>query len=126
MKTVITKESAADYLMSQLEVCKTKEDLILAFWCYWVDKFTVNSFEYQKVLANSAVSKWFMMELSNEESVFKEFISLYPDTVGRDKDWLYCKCISKLVYRFPSALLTAAKKKDKSCARTSDSISKSN
>ncbi len=116
MKTNI-KESAADYLMSQLDVCETKEDFILAFWFYWIDSITTNILEYQKVIASSAVNKWFLMELAKEELVYKHFIDEYPDTKGRDKDWLYCKCVSKLMSHFPKALLQEAKKRQKTCAR---------
>jgi hypothetical protein len=110
MKTQITRESAADYLMSQLEICQTKEDFILAFWFYWVESVTTTSVEFLKVFACAPVNKWFMQELKKDEGDFREFISHYPDTRGNDKDWLYCKCISKLMSRFPKALLDQAKK----------------
>jgi hypothetical protein len=108
-----TLESAVDYLMSQLEVCETKEDFILAFWFYWVDSVTTTSIEFLKVFACAPVNKWFMQELKKNEGDFREFISNYPDTKGNDKDWLYCKCISKLMSRFPKALLNEARKRDK-------------
>ncbi|MEO6176973.1 MAG: hypothetical protein ABIP27_17605 [Flavobacterium circumlabens] len=105
-----SKESAADYLMSQLKLSKTKEDFILAFWFYWVDSVTVNPVEFLKVFACAPVNKWFMLELKKNEVDFRDFISNYPDTKGNDKDWIYCKCISKLMSRFPKALLDQAKK----------------
>jgi hypothetical protein len=126
MKTNVL-ESAADYLMSQLKVCETKEDLILAFWFYWVESVTINSIEFGKVVACAPVNKWFMQELKRDESDFRDFISNYPDTKGNDKDWLYCKCISKLMSRFPKALLYEAKKREqKQIFRTSMSITKLN
>ncbi|MDA6068026.1 hypothetical protein NJT12_00215 [Flavobacterium sp. AC] len=126
MKTNIL-ESAADYLMSQLKVCETKEDLILAFWFYWVESVTTNSIEFAKVVACAPVNKWFMQELKKDESDFRDFISNYPDTKGNDKDWLYCKCISKLMSRFPKVLLYEAKKREqKQIFRTSMSITKLN
>lgn len=117
MKTQTT-ESAVDYLMTQLKVCETKEDLTLAFWCYWVDSVTINTIDFQKVLASSPVNKWFMIELQKEEMEFKNFISDYPDTTGKDKDWLYCKCVSKLMSRFPKALLEMAKKREQKSQST--------
>lgn len=111
MKTT-TKESAEDFLMSQLEVSETKEDLILQFWFYWVESVTTNLEEYQKVIACSPVSKWFIIELGKEEIEFQQIINRYPQTEGKDKDWLYCKCISKLMSRFPKPLLEAAKKRE--------------
>ncbi|PXY44490.1 hypothetical protein [Flavobacterium hydrophilum] len=119
MKTK-TIELAEDYLMNLLKNgCETKEDLILAFWFYWVDSVTMNAAEFQKVVSSSSVNKWFIIELSKEETVFKEFIKEYPDTKGKDKDWLYCKCISKLMNHFPKALLEEAKKRQKIHARES-------
>lgn len=112
MKTTMRQESAADYLMSQLEICITKEDLILAFWLYWVESVTTNARDYQKVLACSPVNRWFITELQKEESEYKNLIAAYPDTAGKERDWLYCKCISKLMSYFPQALLKEAKKQD--------------
>lgn len=118
MKTTITNESTQDYLMSNLEVCETKEDLILVFWEYWVSSVTLNEREFQQVFANSSVNKWFMMEFTKEENEFKSLISRYPDTKGKDKDWLWCKCVSKLMSRFPLSLLQNAKKRIEKPQRT--------
>lgn len=111
-KTTITQESTEDFLMSQLEICKTKEDLILEFWFYWVESVTLTDREFQKVSANAAINRWFIREISKNEAEFKFLISTYPDTHGRDKDWLYVKCISKLMSHFPQALLQEAKKRE--------------
>lgn len=112
MKTTIKKESTEDYLMSHLEISETNEDLILAFWMYWVDSVVTNSIDFQKVLSCSAVNKWFICELWKQELIFKSTISSFPEIKGKDKDWLYCKCIGKLMSRFPKALLESAKKKE--------------
>lgn len=113
MKTTIRKESTEDYLMSHLEVCKTKEELVFAFWMYWVDSVVTNSIDFQKVLACSSVNKWFMIELQKEELIFKITVTSYPFEIrGKDKDWLYCKCISTLMSRFPKSLLESAKKNE--------------
>lgn len=111
MKTTII-ETPQDYLMSQLEVCQTKEDIILVYWFYWVENVTTTALDYQKVIANSSVNKWFLIEFSKEEAEFKKLIARYPDTKGKDKDWLWCKCVSKLMSRFPKALLENAKKRE--------------
>lgn len=111
-KTTITQESTEDFLMSQFEICKTKEDLILAFWFYWVESVTRTDREFQKVSANTPVNKWFLMELSKYEAEFKTYITTYPDTHGRNKDWLWCKCVSKLMSHFPLVLLQEAKKRE--------------
>jgi hypothetical protein len=112
MKLKFKKESPEDYLMSHLETCETKEDLIFAFWMYWVDSVITNAVEFQKVLSCSAVNKWFLIELRKQELIFKMTMSEHPEIKGHDKDWLYCKCISKLMSRFPKALLDVAKKRE--------------
>lgn len=112
MNNTKKQESAVDYLMNELQAAKTKEDLILSFWFYWVESVTLNDRDYQKVSANAAVNKWFINELIKEETEFRMLIAKYPTTKGRDKDWLYIKCVSKLMSRFPQALLQAAKKRE--------------
>jgi len=98
--------------MSQLKVCKTKEDFLLSFWIYWCESVTVTDREFQKVIASAAVNKWFLMQLSKYEAEFISYIIDYPDTYGRDKDWLYVKCVCKLMTPYPQALLQEAKKRE--------------
>lgn len=112
MKLKIKKESPEDYLMSHLKDSKTKEDFVFAFWMYWVDSVVTSAVEFQKVLSSSAVNKWFLAELKKQEIIFKMTMIEHPDIKGRDKDWLYCKCISKLLSRFPKTLLESAKKRE--------------
>lgn len=112
MKPMTKQEQSLDYLMNQLQICATKEDFILSFWFHWVESVTLNDREFQKVSANTPVNKWFIMQLSKYEAEFKLLIARYPDTEGKDKDWLYCKCVSKLMSRFPQASLQEAKKRE--------------
>ena len=110
MKTTITQESSVDYLMNELQASQTKEDFILSFWMFWAQSVTVNSREFQNVVASTPISNWFMTELKKTENEFRSLISEYPDTQGKDKDWLYIKCVNKLISRFPKSLLDQAKK----------------
>lgn len=107
-------ESAVDFLMSELQVSETKSDFLLAFWLYWVESVTVNSTEFQQVLANAPVNKWFLVELAKEEREFKLLAASYSELAGqgREIDLLYIKCVSKLMSRFPQALLQQAKKRE--------------
>lgn len=109
-KTTITQESSVDYLMNELQASQTKEDFILSFWMFWAQSVTVNSREFQNVVASTPISNWFMTELKKTENEFRSLISEYPDTQGKDKDWLYIKCVNKLMSRFPKSLLDQAKK----------------
>jgi hypothetical protein len=112
MKTAITQESSLDYLFNELQASQTKEDFILVFWMLWAESVTVNTREFQKVIASSPINKWFISELNKEENEFRSLISEYPDTQGRDKDWLYVKCVNKLMSIFPKSLLDQAKKRE--------------
>lgn len=112
MNDIKKQESAVDYLMNQIQIAKTKEDFILLFWFYWVESVTLTDREFQKVSANSVINYWFITELGKEQTEFWTLIAKYPDTQGRDRDWLYIKCVSKLMSRFPQALLQAAKKRE--------------
>lgn len=111
MKTTINKESAVDYLMSNLEACEAKEDFVFIFWEYWTDSVTINEREFQQVLANTSVNKWFLTELNKERKEFSLLSARYPEIKGTEKDILYCKCISKLMSHFPMSLLQQAKKR---------------
>lgn len=111
MKTTINKESAVDYLMSNLEVCETKEDFMFIFWEYWAESVTNSTREFQQVLANASINKWFLIELEKEHQEYTLLSNRYNDIQDRDKIEFYCKCISKLLSRFPMALLEVAKKR---------------
>jgi hypothetical protein len=118
MKTTITQESSVDYLMNELQASQTKEDFILSFWMFWAQSVTVNSREFQNVVASTPISNWFMTELKKTENEFRSLISEYPDTQGKDKDWLYIKCTYKVMSRFPMSLLDTAKKREKQSQTT--------
>lgn len=109
MKIKSKNETPQDFLMSQLEICETKEDLIMAFWFYWVDNVVTKSDEFQMVLASALVNRWFITELRKGELEFRNLMLKFPDTDGKERDWQYCKCISKLMSRFPKALIESAK-----------------
>jgi hypothetical protein len=113
MKT-INQESAVDYLMNELQLSETKTDFLLAFWIYWVESVTITSREFQQVLANAPVNKWFLMELAKEETEFRFLSSSYSQLAGQGKeiDLLYVKCVSKLMSRFPLSLISHAKKRE--------------
>ena len=114
MKKTINQESVVDYLENELRLSDTKEDFILAFWMYWVGSVTITSREFAQVLANALVNNWFIMELRKEESEFRFLSTGFSQLAGQGNeiDLLYVKCISKLMSRFPLALLANAKKRE--------------
>lgn len=111
MKT-INNESPVDFLMSNMEACTNWDHFLLIFWEYWVASVTLDSREFQMVFANAAVNRWFFIELEKQEDEFKTLSALYPEVSGSAKDQLYCELVSKLMSRFPLALLANAKKRE--------------
>lgn len=109
MKTA-TQENAVAYLMELLQATETKEDFVLEFWIFWVENVTIKLRDFQKTLANPPVNKWFMTFLEKEENEFRILAARYPEITGKDKDLLYCKCVNKMMSKFPKALLDEAKK----------------
>jgi hypothetical protein len=112
MNNTKQKESSVDHLMNELQLSQSCEDFLLAFWFYWVESVTLTDQEFQKVCANAAVNRWFMIELAKEENEYRTLIAQYQDVQGRSRDWLYIKCVNKLMSRFPQALLQQAKKRE--------------
>lgn len=111
-KTTITQESGIEFLINQLEICETKEQFILSFWIFWTENVTLTAREFQKVIANSAINKWFLMELNKEETEFKMLSSRYNNLTAHDNNGLYARCVYKLMSRFPMSLLQEAKKRE--------------
>jgi hypothetical protein len=114
MSKTTTQEVTVDYLFQELQLSQTKSDFLLSFWIYWVESVTITSREFQQVLANASVNLWFLRELSKEEKEFKILSSRYSQLAGQGKEieLLYIKCVSKLMSRFPLALLANAKKRE--------------
>jgi hypothetical protein len=114
MNKTTTQESAVDHLFNELMLSKTKSDFILSFWVYWVESVTITSREFQQVLASASVNIWFLRELAKEEKEHKVLSSRYSQLAGQGKeiDLLYIKCVSKIMSRFPQALIANAKKRE--------------
>jgi hypothetical protein len=113
MTTTKTKEElSVDFIITQLKTCKTKEDFMLSFWIHWSESVTVTDREFQKVMASAAVNKWFLFELKKQEDEFDLLSSRYNNLTSTDTKTLYAKCASKLMSRFPLALLQEAKKRE--------------
>jgi hypothetical protein len=113
MSKTTTQESSIDYLMNELELSKTKSDFILSLWLHWAESVTITSREFQQVIANASVNKWFLNFIGKEEIEFKTLSARYSELVGQSEeiDKLYVKCVSKVMSRFPQALLEQAKRR---------------
>lgn len=59
------------------------EMMLFGMWSRWVESVTMTEYEYQKVLCNPAVNKWYVGELKKLESAFLSIAIKYP---GAGKD----------------------------------------
>lgn len=89
------------------------ELLIFGAYARWCESVTVNIHEFQKVLANSSVSKWFMMEYSKCEIDFEHLTARYEENdtiITEDFKRCYAQCTYRLFNIRPTALLQEIKK----------------
>jgi hypothetical protein len=111
MTTTKTKQltETLDQLLSQ---APTAEDFTFALYMLWSESVTINSREFQQVMANKSISRWFMMELTKQEAEYELLIKRYPVAISEDSIKLFLDCVFKLFSRFPKTLLEAAKKRE--------------
>lgn len=89
------------------------ELLIFGAYARWCESVTVNIHEFQKVLANSAVSKWFMCEYGKCEIDFEQLTARYEqnDTIiAEDFKRCYAECTYRMFNIRPMGLLQEIKK----------------
>lgn len=108
------QEFAIDYLVELLKECDTYEDFVLAFYIYWCENVTINAREFQQVLANASINKWFLIELTKLENEFKYIASHYPQlhNDAQEMDKLQAKCFLPLMSIHPQVLVNNAKKRE--------------
>lgn len=58
--------------------------MLFGMWMRWVENATMTEAEFQKVLANPAVNKWYITKLGEIENQFLTMASKYPDA-GKDR-----------------------------------------
>lgn len=90
------------------------EMMVFGFYGRWCESVTTNLRDYQAVLANSAVNRWFWMELSKSEAEFHYLTRFYAETdtvIVRDFQHLYNNCTYRLFSLRPMALLEEVKTK---------------
>lgn len=83
------------------------EYIIWKLYNNWCESVSTNNKEYQQVLANSSINKWFLIELSKFEAEFLETIRFYSDSNVTAEDFQRChlKCIMKIFNIRPMSLL---------------------
>jgi hypothetical protein len=113
MKTTQNHKEVTDYetLEALFNQAPTIDCFMFSLWMFWCESVTVNSREFQQVLSNPKVNKWFLLELGKEEKECATLLLKYDNVNQKDKNRLYIKCVYKLFSRFPMALLEVAKKR---------------
>lgn len=81
------------------------EYMIFCFYARWCEGVTSNTRNYQEVLANSAINRWFLIELSKLEVEFITLSNQYPNADAKDLQALYSDCTIDMYKIKPSALL---------------------
>lgn len=88
------------------------EDMIFNFYFRWCQDVTATERDFQAVLANSSINKWFLIELSKLEAKFQENTRRYEDSetvITRDYQVCYNDCTFQMFNIRPAALLENAK-----------------
>lgn len=89
----------------------TTDDFTLELYLIWAKTVTENMREYQQVIANSAVSKWFVTQIAKHKDEYELLIQNYTTASITDRTELYLKCVYPVFSHFPLALLKEAKKR---------------
>lgn len=93
----------------------TEEYELLIFGAYarWCESVTINTHEFQKVLANSSINKWFITEYDKCEKDFEQLTARYQDSdaiIAEDFKRCYAECTYRMFNIRPMVLLNAIKK----------------
>ncbi len=97
--------------------CPTIEDFYFELYMIWCESVTINSTEFQQVLACASVSRWFAMEFSKMIKEYELSISKYPNATAAECFTLYISWIYKLFSINPKPLLEVAKRKEKTSTK---------
>lgn len=92
---------------------QTVEDFYFELYFAWCESVTNNSQEFQQVLANKAISKWFAIEYSKLIVEYETSIVQYPNATADESFTFYMSWIFKLFSIRPKSLLADAKKRAK-------------
>jgi len=88
------------------------ESLIWNLYENWCESASIGTIEFQQVLANSAINRWFLLELQKCEAEFHKLTDRYIDSnvTARDMEKCYKDCAFHLFSIRPMALLNQISK----------------
>lgn len=83
------------------------ESLVWNIYNNWCESVSTTAIEYQQVLANAAINRWFMLELIKCESEFHVLTDRYVDdnVTAKDMKKCYNDCVFNLFNIRPMALI---------------------
>ncbi len=91
----------------------TEEHEALLFGAYarWCESVTINARQFQQVLANSAINKWYLMEYEKCEKEFNSLTDRYGNSITKeDFERCYNNCTYGMFNIRPTALLQEIKR----------------
>lgn len=97
-----------DAIIQKLGITKEEyETTIFELYFKWSEGVSTNKSEHQKVLANSSINSWFIVELGKCEVEFLKLTRHYtnPNVTIKDFNRCYNECLYKLFSIRPNALL---------------------
>lgn len=90
------------------------ELMIFGAYARWCEGVTTNMHEFQKVLANASISKWYMTEYAKCENKFEQLTSRWDENgtiILKDFEKCYNNCTFQMFNIRPMALLQEINKK---------------
>jgi hypothetical protein len=86
------------------------EALLFGAYARWCESVTINARQFQQVLANSAINKWYLMEYTKCEKEFNSLTDRYDSISADDYKRCYNDCTYGMFNIRPTALLQEIKK----------------
>ncbi|MCI2229554.1 hypothetical protein MC378_10280 [Polaribacter sp. MSW13] len=90
-----------------------RNNLILESFLFWGGKHTDHKQQYQIVITNRTLQKWFVANYEKLEQEFLDFVKRHPNATTKDNERLYARIVGKIYDNYPSALLDDIKRKFK-------------
>jgi hypothetical protein len=103
----VTKQNIHTHLGLTLENYETQYFERYINWC---ESVVLTLLEYQKVLANAQINKWYNTEFQKCENEFLQIIKEYPSSNIENKKQCYDQCVVRMFSIFPKPLIDDAKK----------------
>lgn len=94
------------------------ESMIYNLYSNWCESVSISTKDFQKVIANASINRWFLMELSKCEAEFHLLTERYVNSNVTPLDFNNCyrECCYQLFNIRPEPLLKEVKKSPKGVA----------